>query len=101
MRHQPACSQVAATCLYIHCRLEQRPYMLIDFSDHLSINIYVLGAVYLQMLRLFRLDAFPVFTKPIDPSLYLHRFVDRMRFPKDVSAVRASCVCVHALASAR
>jgi hypothetical protein len=32
-----------------------------------------------QLLRLFRLDEFPNFTKPIDPSLYLHRFVDRLK----------------------
>lgn len=36
-------NQVAAVCLYIFCRLEKRPYMLIDFSDHLSINVYTLG----------------------------------------------------------
>lgn len=33
----------------------------------------------MQLLRLFRLDEFPTFTKPIDPSLYLHRFVDRLK----------------------
>ncbi len=41
--------QVAATCLYIVCRQEKKPYMLIDFSDHLSVNVYTLGAVYLQV----------------------------------------------------
>ena len=25
--------------------------MLIDFSDHLSVNVYALGAVYLQVRR--------------------------------------------------
>ena len=38
----PGC-QVAATCLYIACRQEKKPYMLIDFSDHLSVNVFVLG----------------------------------------------------------
>ena len=42
-------TQVAAACLYIYCRQETKPYMLIDFSDHLSINVYRLGAVYLQV----------------------------------------------------
>ena len=41
--------QVAATCLYIVCRQERKPYMLLDFSDHLSVNVYTLGAVYLQV----------------------------------------------------
>ena len=44
-------AQVAATCLYIYCRQEARPYMLIDFSDHLSINVFTLGAVYLQVCK--------------------------------------------------
>ena len=60
-------NQVAATCLYIVCRQENKPLMLIDFSDHLSVNVFSLGSVYLQLLRLFRLDTYPVFTKPIDP----------------------------------
>lgn len=41
--------QVAAACLYIVCRQDEKPYMLIDFSDHLSINVFALGAVYLQV----------------------------------------------------
>eukprot|EP00798_Chlamydomonas_sp_ICE-L_P004544 gene4544-14722_t len=39
---------VAATCLYIYCRQEKKPYMMIDFSDQLSINVFTLGAVYIQ-----------------------------------------------------
>ncbi|GLI62861.1 Transcription initiation factor TFIIIB Brf1 subunit [Volvox africanus] len=74
-------NQVAAVCLYIFCRLERRPYMLIDFSDHLSVNVYELGAVFLNMLRLLRLDEHATFTKPIDPSLFMNRFVDRLRLP--------------------
>nr|ADI46953.1 BFR1m [Volvox carteri f. nagariensis] len=74
-------NQVAAVCLYIFCRLERRPYMLIDFSDHLSVNVYGLGAVFLDMLRLLRLEEHATFTKPIDPSLFMNRFVDRLRLP--------------------
>ena len=75
-----AAAQVAATCLYIVCRQENKPYMLIDLSDHLSINVYTLGGVYLELVKLFRLDDHPAFTRPIDPSLFLHRFVDRLKF---------------------
>ncbi|GLC54447.1 hypothetical protein PLESTB_000864600 [Pleodorina starrii] len=74
-------NQVAAVCIYIFCRLERRPYMLIDFSDHLSVNVYTLGGVFLSMLRLLRLDEHATFTKPIDPSLFMNRFVDRLRLP--------------------
>lgn len=46
LMHACACMrslQVAAVCIYVYCRLEARPYMLIDFADHISVNIYQLG----------------------------------------------------------
>ena len=52
--------QVAAACLYIICRQESRPYMLIDFSDVVQTNVYVLGAVFLQLCRLLRLEQHPL-----------------------------------------
>lgn len=39
-----------------------------------------------QLLRLLHLDDYPTLTRPIDPSLYLHRFVDRLKFPDRESA---------------
>ncbi|KAJ7281230.1 hypothetical protein O6H91_Y363100 [Diphasiastrum complanatum] len=69
--------QVAAACLYIVCRQESKPYMLIDFSDCLQTNVYVLGAVFLQLCRLLRLEQHPMMQKPVDPSLFIHRFTDR------------------------
>ena len=71
--------QVAAACLYIICRQESRPYMLIDFSDVVQTNVYVLGAVFLQLCRLLRLEQHPLISKPIDPSLFIHRFADGSR----------------------
>lgn len=38
-------SHVAAGCLYISCRREKSPQMLIDFSDVLSTPVKTLGAV--------------------------------------------------------
>ncbi|EFJ16257.1 hypothetical protein SELMODRAFT_421928 [Selaginella moellendorffii] len=52
-------SQVAAACLYIVCR-------------------YLLGAVFLQLCTLLRLDQHPMVQKPVDPSLFIHRFTDRL-----------------------
>ena len=70
--------QVAGACLYIVCRQESRPYMLIDFSDVVQTNVYVLGAVFLQLCRLLRLEQHPLISKPIDPSLFIHRFADKL-----------------------
>ena len=37
--------------------------MLIDFSDALQINVYQLGAVWLQLCRLLCLEEHPMFSK--------------------------------------
>ena len=54
-------TKVAGACLYIVCRQENKPFMLIDFSDMLQTNVYVLGAVFLQLCRLLRLEQHPIF----------------------------------------
>ncbi|PIN16913.1 Transcription initiation factor TFIIIB, Brf1 subunit [Handroanthus impetiginosus] len=70
--------QVEAACLYIACRENKKPYLLIDFSEHLRINVYVLGAVFLQLCKLLSLEEHPIVQKPVDPSLFIHRFTDRL-----------------------
>lgn len=59
---------VACTCLYAICRKESKPHLLIDFSDALQINVFVLGKSFLQFLRMLHLKL-PI----IDPCLYIHR----------------------------
>jgi transcription factor IIIB subunit 2 len=62
-----------ATCLYIICRQEKSPHLLIDFSDALQINVYVLGKSFLQFSKVLNLNL-PV----VDPSLYIHRYATRL-----------------------
>uniref|UniRef100_A0A7S3HIT3 B-related factor 1 n=1 Tax=Spumella elongata TaxID=89044 RepID=A0A7S3HIT3_9STRA len=64
---------VVATCLYIICRQEKSPHLLIDFSDSLQINVYVLGKSFLQFSKVLNLNL-PV----VDPSLYIHRYATRL-----------------------
>ena len=64
---------VVATCLYIICRQEKSPHLLIDFSDALQINVYVLGKSFLQFSKVLNLNL-PV----VDPSLYIHRYATRL-----------------------
>eukprot|EP00210_Caulerpa_lentillifera_P000287 g280.t1 len=80
-------NQVAACCIYIMCRTEKHPYLLIDFSDCLRLNVYVLGSVFLDICALFKLDHHPIFLSPVDPSLFIHRYVDRLRFGNKTSVV--------------
>lgn len=41
-------------------------------------NVFVLGGVYLQLVELLRLTNSPALSKPVDPSLYLHRFTEAL-----------------------
>ncbi|XP_018683419.1 uncharacterized protein LOC103987923 isoform X3 [Musa acuminata AAA Group] len=52
-------SQVAAACLYIACS-------------------YVLGAVFLQLCKTLSLLEHPIVQKLVDPSLFIHRFTERL-----------------------
>lgn len=60
---------VVAACLYIVCRRHKTPHMLIDFSDVLQTNLFVLGNTFFRLCRTLRISP-PL----IDPSLYIHRF---------------------------
>jgi hypothetical protein len=64
---------IVATVLYIICRQEKSPHLLIDFSDALQVNVYTIGKTFLQLSRILSLKM-PV----VDPCLYIHRFVTRL-----------------------
>ncbi|RCV22928.1 hypothetical protein SEVIR_4G271900v4 [Setaria viridis] len=76
-------THVAAACLYIACRQSKKAYLLIDFSDYLQISVYVLGAVFLQLCQVLLLADHPVVQKLIDPSLFIHRFTERLLGRRD------------------
>ncbi|KAL6997851.1 hypothetical protein U1Q18_007976 [Sarracenia purpurea var. burkii] len=69
---------VEAACLYIACRENKKPFLLIDFSDFLRINVYVLGSTFLQLCKLLSLEEHPIVQKPVDPTLFIHRFANRL-----------------------
>ncbi|KAI0241441.1 Transcription factor IIIB 90 kDa subunit [Lamellibrachia satsuma] len=50
-------SHVVAACLYMVCRTEGTPHMLLDFSDILQANVYHLGRTYLQLSRELHINA--------------------------------------------
>uniref|UniRef100_A0A803P746 Cyclin-like domain-containing protein n=1 Tax=Cannabis sativa TaxID=3483 RepID=A0A803P746_CANSA len=71
-------TQVAAACIYIACRTSNppKPYLLIDFSEALSINVYVVGATFLQLCQLLSLGEHNIIKRPIDPTLFIPRFTE-------------------------
>lgn len=85
---------VAASCLYIACRQNSKAYLLIDFSEYLQINVYVLGAVFLQLCQLLRLEEHPIVQKPVDPSLFIHRFTERLLGRKDTDVSRTAMLII-------
>jgi len=60
---------VVGSLLYIICRQERSPHLLIDFSDSLQVNVFALGHCFLQLLRLLGLQL-PI----VDPCLFIHRY---------------------------
>lgn len=64
-----------SACVYITCRQESTPHLLIDFSNALRIDMFKVGKVFLKLRALLGVDV-PL----IDPSLYMHRFVSQLKF---------------------
>lgn len=64
-----------SACIYIVCRQERTPHMLMDFSNALHIDVFKIGKSFLKITNMLSIDI-PL----IDPSLYMPRFVSRLRF---------------------
>ncbi|CAH1791724.1 unnamed protein product [Owenia fusiformis] len=68
-------THVVAACLYLVCRTEGTPHMLLDFSDQLQVNVYTLGRTYLQLSRELCINV-----PAIDPCLLIPRFAHKLEF---------------------
>ena len=75
-------THVVAACLYIACRQEKSQHMLIDFSDALQVNVYVLGTCFLKFRRLLGLKL-----EIIDPALFVYRFAAHLDLDQKANAV--------------
>ncbi|KEP51035.1 putative transcription factor IIIB 90 kDa subunit [Rhizoctonia solani 123E] len=73
---------VAAVCLYIACRTSGTRHMLIDFSDMLRVNVFVLGAYYLKLVRELKINL-PL----IDPAHLIARFAALLEFGEETNKV--------------
>ncbi|XP_034017999.1 BRF1 RNA polymerase III transcription initiation factor subunit b [Thalassophryne amazonica] len=66
---------IIAACLYLVCRTEGTPHMLLDLSDLLQVNVYILGKTFLLLARELCINA-----PAIDPCLYIPRFAHMLEF---------------------
>ncbi|KYQ91681.1 TATA box-binding protein-associated factor [Tieghemostelium lacteum] len=73
---------VVAACLYSVCRREKTPHLLIDFSEILQVNVFVLANTFLQLIKLLNLRL-PI----VDPSIYIQRFTQSLEFGDKTNAV--------------
>lgn len=76
-------NNVLATCLYVACRKEKTPHMLIDFSSRLQISVYSLGATFLKMVKALHITSLPL----ADPSLFIQHFVEKLDFKDKATKV--------------
>ncbi|XP_061699233.1 transcription factor IIIB 90 kDa subunit-like isoform X2 [Syngnathoides biaculeatus] len=68
-------AHVMAACLYLVCRTEGTPHMLLDLSDILQVNVYILGKTFLALSKDLCIKA-----PAIDPCLYIPRFAQLLEF---------------------
>jgi transcription factor IIIB 90 kDa subunit len=69
-----------SACIYIVCRQEKTPHMLMDFSNALHIDVFKIGKSFLKIASMLSIEV-PL----IDPTLYMPRFVSKLKFEdKDV-----------------
>ncbi|WOH11331.1 hypothetical protein DCAR_0830812 [Daucus carota subsp. sativus] len=74
--------------LYVACRTSEpdpKPYLLIEFAEFLGRNVYELGAVYLTLVQQLSLQDVQSIQKAVDPSLFIHRFANRLLGQTDVN----------------
>ena len=84
-------NNIIASCLYIVCRLERTPHMLLDFSDILQTSVYSLGGTFLRLTQLLNLEL-PL----VDPSFYIGRFASKLEFSEKTQAVVNSALRIAA-----
>ncbi|GJJ14676.1 hypothetical protein Clacol_008942 [Clathrus columnatus] len=78
---------VVAVCLYVACRMSNTSHMLIDFSDMLHVNVFVLGMTYLRLVQTLNIKL-PL----IDPAHYIHRFAALLEFGEETNKVATDAV---------
>lgn len=78
---------IVATCLYIICRQEKSPHLLIDFSDSIRINVFILGRSYLKFIRVLNLKL-----DIVDPSLFIHRYAARLELGEKLNVVSTTAL---------
>jgi len=87
-------NQILAMCCYVVCRQEKRPFMLIDFSEHIQTNLFTVGSIYINLCKLLYIGKKLFFNVPSDPCLYLSRFADRLNIDCNKDAIISTAIYI-------
>ncbi|TGZ75801.1 hypothetical protein CRM22_000173 [Opisthorchis felineus] len=79
--------QVAASCVYLAARQLRVNLMLLDLSDAVGINVYVLGHCYTELRRRLHLSI-----PEMDPCLYIERFASQLEFGDKMPVVATTAM---------
>ena len=81
---------VAAACLYMACRIEQSPHLLIDFADSIKVDLFKIAEVFniFRSQILLKEHTIPI----IDPSLYIEKFCRKLEFEDKFHQVKNTAI---------
>lgn len=79
----------AAAAFYMTLRFIKQPYLLIDFSDKMNVNLFKLARCFLKLLRFLGFqNQLPL----IDPSIYIHRYCKMLDLGEKTKAVTMTAI---------
>ncbi|WUR03490.1 transcription factor IIIB 70 kDa subunit (BRF1) [Vairimorpha necatrix] len=62
-----------SACIYIVCREEKTPHLLIDFSNALNIDVFKIGKSFNKIVEVLNLNI-----PNVDPTLYIQRYIIKL-----------------------
>ena len=71
-------TRVVAVALYMACRMQKSPFLLIDFADFLGLDLFQLGKYFLQVTKMLKLLSRHI--PQLDPLFFLQRYCSKLGF---------------------
>lgn len=62
-----------SACVYIVCREEHTPHLLIDFSNSLNIDVFKIGKSFSKIVEILNIKI-----PNVDPTLYIQRYIAKL-----------------------
>ncbi|CAG0893357.1 unnamed protein product [Cyprideis torosa] len=82
LTHGTRTTLIVGACVYITCRTEGQPHMLIDIADTCHLDVFSLGRVYTKLTQ-----ALHIHVPMLDPCVYILRFCHKLGFGEKTQAV--------------